>query len=624
MNSRSTPETPRVAPRVTQGIASLARYGPAIRSLGTVVCRSLFLPMIVLFLVWELRDGFDRVSLRGSICRSAVLLLPAIFLTQILRYSLRTGGLVERFFDWSAILTRSCRTCVSWILWGVIPLQFFYVSLQTFEQGKWSDSLGRLVFIASMVVLAIGLWRAAVQTGNWFKQGASESERFTSRFYFWAIYGAACSPLAIIGMSIAGYHYGAEEMGWRTIATVLLTILVALLTGFASRMLLVTQFKIKLRQLSSGSETKEVDVESIDIQAISSQVNRLLSVTALVTIILVGWKLWADVIPTNAYMDAVQLWQGPVSDSGAVTWITLRSVLTAIGIVALTFVLSRNLPGLLEITLLDRLPLDRGGRYAISFVCRYVVGILGILMTFQLLGFSWRSLQWLATGLTVGLGFGLQEIFANLVSGIIILIERPVRVGDFVTVNGTSGTVTRMQLRATTIQDLDYRELIVPNKKFITEDVMNWTLTDSRSRTVFCVGVAYGSDTELVQEKLLEIAAKHPLVVKHPEPVVVFSEFADSTLNFELRVHIPNRDVLPKVQHEVNMSIDRVFREANIEIAFPQQDLHIRSSELRIAAETLGDVSETSLAEETVSTQVPQVPSLSTSKDVIIKKPKSA
>ena len=109
---------------------------------------------------------------------------------------------------------------------------------------------------------------------------------------------------------------------------------------------------------------------------------------------------------------------------------------------------------------------------------RYLVGVFGLLFAFQVVGFSWGSVQWLAAGLTVGLGFGLQEIFANLISGLIILIERPVRVGDIVTVNGTTGTVCSMQLRATTIRDRDECELIVPNKKFITEDVMNWTLSD--------------------------------------------------------------------------------------------------------------------------------------------------
>ena len=175
----------------------------------------------------------------------------------------------------------------------------------------------------------------------------------------------------------------------------------------------------------------------------------------------------------------------------------------SVGILCITWVLSRNLPGLLELTLIDRLPLDRGGRYAISFVVRYLVGLFGVLLACKNVGFSWSSVQWLAGALALGLGFGLQEIFSNLVSGLIILIERPVRVGDFVTINGITGHVSQMQLRATTIRDLDMRELIVPNKKFITEDIINWSLSDQMARLIVNVGVAYESDTKKVQETLL-------------------------------------------------------------------------------------------------------------------------
>lgn len=564
----------------------LTRYAPAIRAFGLAVCRAMFLPIFILFVDWELRDGYNIVSLRGAICRGTMLILPAVILLQILRNTLRKNGLVERHIRWRRAIVRGMLSCTNLIYMVAVPIYAFYLVLQTFEQGQWNDSLGRIMFNTSMLVIGIAFWRLArcmskmiSQQGS--EQGSepgsesgSESEpvHALTRIYSWALFAAAFAPLVICAMSVSGFHFGAEHLGWRLLASCILALFIALLTGFASRILLVTQYKVQLSRLT--------EVDAVNVRGISRQVNRLLSVTALVVAVVIGWKLWGDVFPANSYLDQVQLWKGAVSDAGEVTWITLRDVLTTIGVAVLTFVLSRNLPGLLELTILDWLPLDRGGRYAISFVCRYVVGILGILLSFQLLGFSWHSLQWLAAGLTVGLGFGLQEIFANLISGIIILIERPIRVGDYVTVNGTSGTVTRMQLRATTIQDWDHRELIVPNKKFITDDVMNWTLTDLRSRAVFAVGVAYGSDTDLVESTLLKIADEHPLVLKNPKPAAVFSEFADSSLNFELRVHIPHREVFPKVQHEINMLIDRAFNEADIEIAFPQRDIRVRSDDV--------------------------------------------
>jgi len=154
--------------------------------------------------------------------------------------------------------------------------------------------------------------------------------------------------------------------------------------------------------------------------------------------------------------------------------ITLVNVMAAIVAAAITFIAARNLPGVLEISLLKYLPFDAGARYAFSKICQYVVSLVGIIITFNYIGISWSSLKWLAAALSVGIGFGLQEIVANFISGLIILFERPIRVGDLVTVGGVDGAVTRIQIRATTITNWDRKEYLVPNKEFITGQVMNW------------------------------------------------------------------------------------------------------------------------------------------------------
>ena len=202
----------------------------------------------------------------------------------------------------------------------------------------------------------------------------------------------------------------------------------------------------------------------------------------------------------------------------------------------LTSVAAKNLPALLELSLLQRLPLDRGARYAVSTIVRYLILIIGVTAVSSALGIGWAKVQWLAAALT----FGLQEIFANFVSGLIILIERPIRVGDVVTVGDTEGRVTQLRMRATTIIDRDRREYLVPNKDFITNNVINWTLSDPITRVVLPVGIAYGSDTE--------------------------------------RVFLNNRDLWPEVIDKLHTQIDGLFREHGVEIAFPQRDLHIRSS----------------------------------------------
>lgn len=268
----------------------------------------------------------------------------------------------------------------------------------------------------------------------------------------------------------------------------------------------------------------------------------------------------------------------PVHSDKAVLHITLVDLGMTVLILLATLIAIRNLPGLIEMILLQRLPLDAASRYALSTVIRYAIAIVGISVGLGTIGITWSSIQWLAAALTFGLAFGLQEIFANFISGLIILAERPIRIGDTVTVGTTSGTVTRIKMRATTITDFDRKELIIPNKTFITGDVINWTLSDPILRIVIPVGVSYGADVERAEAILLDIAQKHPQVLPDPKPSVFFKNFGESTLDFDLRVFIPNIEHFITTRHSLHKQIIKEFREAGVEIAFPQRDLHIRSA----------------------------------------------
>ncbi|MEM8711282.1 MAG: mechanosensitive ion channel domain-containing protein, partial [Planctomycetota bacterium] len=217
-------------------------------------------------------------------------------------------------------------------------------------------------------------------------------------------------------------------------------------------------------------------------------------------------------------------------------------------------------------------------RYAVTTLLRYLLTTVGLLVAFDELGLAWSQLQWLVAGVSVGLGFGLQEIFANFVSGLTLLFERPVRVGDWVTLGDIEGVVSKIRIRATTIRDRDLKELIVPNREFITGRFINWTLSDQVSRVKVAVGIAYGSDTELAIQLLLEAGRDCPFSVEEPAPNVVFSNFGASSLDFELLVFVTGREIKPRVLHDLHLRIDAAFRAADIEISFPQRDLHIRSA----------------------------------------------
>ena len=273
----------------------------------------------------------------------------------------------------------------------------------------------------------------------------------------------------------------------------------------------------------------------------------------------------------------MQLWSYSATVEGAVQRIPvdLADLLLALVLVVATYLASRNLPGFLEITVLNAIPMDFGARQALVIISRYIIIAVGVVTFFSVVGVKWSSIQWLVAALSVGLGFGLQEVVANFISGIIILFERPFRVGDVVTIGDTSGKVSRINIRATTIVDWNRKELIVPNKEFITGKLINWSLSDKLFRVRVPVGIAYGSDTDAAEKLLLKAARMNPLVINEPEPTAYFIGFGDNALNFEVRVYVNGIDDWYPMLHKLNRTIDQEFRKAGITIAFPQRDMHL-------------------------------------------------
>ena len=257
----------------------------------------------------------------------------------------------------------------------------------------------------------------------------------------------------------------------------------------------------------------------------------------------------------------------------------LSDVLKALLVLIFTFIIAKNIPGLLEFTVLRRMPIEQGARTATATLVRYLITIVGVSASAGMIGLGWQKIQWLAAALTFGLGFGLQEIFANFVSGIIILVDQPIRVGDVVTVGNIGGWVTRISIRATTITKWDRSELIVPNKEFITGQLTNWTLSNQLTRVELKIGVAYGSDVEKVRQVLLDVANKHPAILPDPPSYVVLMEFGASSIDFELRVYLDYEYGRLTIRDELQRQIVEAFAKNDITIAFPQLDVHMKSDE---------------------------------------------
>jgi small-conductance mechanosensitive channel len=242
---------------------------------------------------------------------------------------------------------------------------------------------------------------------------------------------------------------------------------------------------------------------------------------------------------------------------------------------------------------LNLLPISSSGRDTLLTLTGYLVYTVAALFAFGMMGMDYTKLALIFGALSVGIGFGLQNIVSNFISGLILLFERPIRIGDWVVVGGIEGYVRKINIRATVIETFDMAEIIVPNSEFISGQVTNWTLDSLVGRVVVPVGVSYGSNAQQVKDILLDVARANPEVITNgraPEPSVIFREFGDSSLNFQLRCFLKNVDKRLGILSELNFAIDKAFREAGIEIPFPQRDLHIKNWPEK--AETLLDKSD--------------------------------
>jgi len=259
--------------------------------------------------------------------------------------------------------------------------------------------------------------------------------------------------------------------------------------------------------------------------------------------------------------------------------ISLGLVIIAAGFVYGSFLLSWAAQKLFVEAVLPKRRLDTGARISISRLIHYVLVTVGFFLALIAIGFELTKFTIVLSALGIGIGFGLQAIVNNFICGIILLFERPVRVGDYIEVGGEWVVVKKIGLRSTIVQSFDRADIIIPNADLITHQVTNWTLTDRSVRITIPVGVAHGSDVPLVIETLMQCATANAKVVRTPEPQVLFKSFGESSLDFELRVWTSDVDNKLGLDSALHQEIFQKFREAGIEIAFPQRDLHIRSVE---------------------------------------------
>jgi len=557
---------------------------------GAMACTAwlaLLGPLVVGFLGWrfmEIDSGSQGQAFGAGLVAAANLYL----LTEIARILCLRGGLGHRHFHWHAQTLDAVRRRFVRPMHGLLPVVFVVATLEAQPDEAYQNALGRLVFLAGILFMGVLLTRLLRPPGELMRLVlARRKGGWLDRLrYVWYPLVVAAPFVLAVGVA-AGYYYTAIELTHRLVITLWLVLGLAVVYGLVMRGLFMARRRLAVQLAEQRRQAAEqsadgvqpdpsvtpvhVEEEETSLVAINEQTRRLVASLTAVALIVGLWLIWVDVLPALRILKEHTL---HTYQDG--TTLTLADLGLAILAAVATCVAAKNIPGLLEVAVLQNLPLTAGVRFAITSMSRYVITIVGLIVTFALVGIGWSKVQWLAAAVTVGLGFGLQEIFANFISGLIILFERPIRVGDVVTVGETTGTVTRIRVRATTITDWDRKELIVPNKEFVTGRVMNWSLSDNLLRLTLLVGIAYGSDTQRAKQLMMRSAEQCPYVLKDPPPSAYFDNFGDSALIFKLRFYIGGVTHWLVAQDELHRTIDAAFREAGIEIAFPQQDIHVR------------------------------------------------
>jgi len=416
-------------------------------------------------------------------------------------------------------------------------------------------NLPRMLFYLFVFYVSIGL---IVYYLIWIVRRPSDS---TGRTTIWSALILGIFPLLIIIAGISGYDQLAVVLFGRILSLIAATITIRLMLLFISGLLELIFHNTPWRFIKNNAAT---------------MVQQIHPVLALLHLVL--WIAFALVIawvyPT--LFDAFEALLSLKFTFGSLT-ITPGSVITIVLIIYTTLLVSRALRSFLLQESLPRHKVEKGVQLSIARLVHYAIMTLGFIVLLRVLGFGLNQITILGGALGVGIGFGLQAIVNNFVSGLILLFERPIKVGDMIDIGTQVGEVKELGLRATTVQTFDNAEVVIPNSQLISDSVTNWTLAEKRVRVRVPVGVAYGTDVSEVFKILLGCAEANPSVLSTPKPAALFLAFGDSSLDFELRVWVADFADRMLVLSELNQDIESEFDTANIQIPFPQRDLHLRS-----------------------------------------------
>lgn len=583
---------------------STDRFSYTLEALGLTLLAAAPWPLLLLAIGSQLAGSLESGLFPKAIGGAMIAVAPALYYLRAFRLLCMPGGLADRHFRWSSDVLALLRRNFAWAASLLLPVGFVAATIYRHDNPDFNGTLGRLALVAFDIGLAIFTANLMhPKTGAFRHMLAADPEGWPNRLrglWFPALVGV---PLALGVIALSGYLYTSGTLLESLISELWLILGLVVLHQLIVRWLILTRRSLALqatldrraqreaqreahREIGPDSvqtpvEPPAVIEEEIDLASLDAQTRRLLNTLIVIAAAVGLWLIWSDVLPALNLFERVTLWSytGTADGIEQPIPVTLADLGLILVIVTIAVAAGKHLPALLEILLLKNTSVSAGSRYTFITLTGYAITGIGALFVFSTLGLTWGEVQWLIAALSVGIGFGLQEIVANFISGLIILFERPVRVGDIVTIGDTTGVVTKIEIRATTIRNWDKQELLVPNKEFITGRLLNWSLTDQVNRVVITVGVEYESDTRKGLQLLREAAAENPRVLKDPEPLTNFEGFDDNSLRLVLRCYLESLNYRLAVTTELHQAINDKFREAGIGMAFPQRDIHLRSAE---------------------------------------------
>ncbi|MFM4702062.1 miniconductance mechanosensitive channel MscM [Aeromonas bivalvium] len=581
----------QIAPRV--GKVTQDKFSLTSRLLLRSLMAALPLPAMALLLRYQLAGAWQypfAIAIAKGLGEIWFLLLALL----LVRHLTLEKGILIHHFGWNGARVARVWGQFRTLLLILIPSFFVQGMADSYQEHAFYDTLGRLAFMVGALWLLLFFVRLNRERLPLTWGQADMNKPHLLHHFIWN--ALMLAPLVAVVGALLGYFYTSRTLLRQLEVSLLMGLGCLLVYYLARRWMLIQRRRLAFERAKSrraeilaqrGREEQDdlsseipdvVEEQELDLDTISAQ-----SLGLIRTLLMLGFTMllvvqWSDLNSAFSFLSNIEVWQvsSKVAGIEQLSAITLQDLMLTLFVFILTVMTARNLPGLMELTLLQHLSLSPGTGFALTTVSKYLVILIGALTGFSMLGIDWSKTQWLVAALSVGLGFGLQEIFANFVSGLIILFEKPIRLGDTVTIRDLTGTVSKIKTRATTIVDWDRKEIIVPNKAFITEQFINWSLSDAITRVKLRIRIGLTQDPKRVQHLLEQCVQESSLVLDTPTPEVFLIEFTDSALIYEIRLYVNNMDHRMPITHEVHSAILEKLHALGMHL--PHQQIDIRMS----------------------------------------------